>query len=536
MPALDKCIAYEDSSMALRIKVEARTTGEYWMAKVGATEEIALSFDNVSIHRAIIAIALCFVRNGSPIDRAVKAEVCHRDRKCGGYRVARSHEDPSRSDVVPINCLSSMRIPPLRVPRDLNIFKNWVKMRSVCAVLFSLCFAVTAQAQYGDSGESPAAIMESAPAASAAPSVDADGVSRANAALDAGNSAFNRKDYAAAFHHYSDACGKRQADGCGNLAWLNEQGLGVKIDYKKAAALYATACDGGSIWSCNNLGVLYERGAGVPKNRTRAASLFAKSCDHGRVEACYFLGKIYAQGDGLKQNYQRAAILHAKACEKGGIEGCYELGLLYNGGLGVAQDHAYANRLFRKACSANIEDACFEIGWNLYAGQGVAKNLAESNIFFGLLCGKGNMTACNNVGWNFENGGFGVIKNYKTAVMYYRKACEGGDSAACVNLGHSYEFVKGVSKDMDLAKAYYSKACDLGSSIGCSNYSNLTRPVQTSSLSASTWTPSSRADDGGDFIEWQNSRYQPPPYVPPPPVTPIGGSGGLYGCVSPPCM
>lgn len=146
------------------------------------------------------------------------------------------------------------------------------------------------------------------------------------------------------------------------------------------------------------------------------------------------------------------------------------------------------------------------------------------------------MTACNGVGWNLSRGGYGIAADVVSAARYFKRACGSDSPEACTNIGYAYDHGLGVNKDVTLAISYYKQACDLGNSMGCSNHDISTRPAQIAS-SRGNYSSGSTYDSGTeDFLEWERNRYIPPPYVPPPPVTPIGGSGGFYGCSSPPCM
>lgn len=98
--------------------------GECRMAKVGAGEALASSFDGVSTSMALTAIALCFTSNISAHGGGLNFEGCHHNRKRGGYRCHRGGGASLRSDAALTNRLAPLRISPLRVSRGPSVFAN----------------------------------------------------------------------------------------------------------------------------------------------------------------------------------------------------------------------------------------------------------------------------------------------------------------------------------------------------------------------------------------------------------------------------
>jgi hypothetical protein len=103
------------------------------MAKAGAGEASALTFDGVSMPMVLTAIPMCFVSNVSAHGGGLNAEGYHHDCKRGGYHCHRGGGASSRSDAVSTNRHASPRIAPLRVWRDSGVFANYAEVRAARA-------------------------------------------------------------------------------------------------------------------------------------------------------------------------------------------------------------------------------------------------------------------------------------------------------------------------------------------------------------------------------------------------------------------
>src|SRR5262249_49942446 len=134
---------------------------------------------------------------------------------------------------------------------------------------------------------------------------------------------------------YERACQKGHAEGC---RWR----AAVIDKLRRSCEL-----PGGE--GCTNLGYIHERGVGVPSDLQEAARFYRLACDAGRPIGCSNLGVLYDQGRGAGQDYAMAAKLYQKACDKGGATGCANLGYLLEKGLGTKKpDGARALALYRK--------------------------------------------------------------------------------------------------------------------------------------------------------------------------------------------
>lgn len=123
------------------------------------------------------------------------------------------------------------------------------------------------------------------PAAAAAPP-RVDPVATGNNAVNAGNAAYARKDYAAAAAQFAIACDADNASACGVLGEMYLKGEGVLANGARAAGPLAKACDAGIAVACRNLGSLYADGRGVPLRKDKALALYNNACVAGLTDAC----------------------------------------------------------------------------------------------------------------------------------------------------------------------------------------------------------------------------------------------------------
>ncbi|WAW09869.1 sel1 repeat family protein [Oxalobacter vibrioformis] len=81
------------------------------------------------------------------------------------------------------------------------------------------------------------------------------------------------------------------------LAYLYENGLGVKEDAQKAFALYTKSANKGETFSMYSLGVMYEEGRGVEKNREKAIEWYQKAASRDSTPAQKKMAEIQSKSD-----------------------------------------------------------------------------------------------------------------------------------------------------------------------------------------------------------------------------------------------
>jgi TPR repeat protein len=124
-------------------------------------------------------------------------------------------------------------------------------------------------------------------------------------ALEDGQAAYNRGDYATAVALFRPLAEQGNADAQNNLGWMYDQGSGVKQDFKEAMKWYRLAAEQGAARAEYSLGVLYYNGRGVPKNLQDAVKWYRMAAAQGDPKAQYNLGFMYANGEGVPKNLPR---------------------------------------------------------------------------------------------------------------------------------------------------------------------------------------------------------------------------------------
>ena len=80
------------------------------------------------------------------------------------------------------------------------------------------------------------------------------------------------------------------------LAWLNEEGKGLKQDYEEAELWYRKAADAGHSLSQFELAKMYDYGWGVTKDYGKAVQWYKNAADQGHLEIKVFLASLYRGG------------------------------------------------------------------------------------------------------------------------------------------------------------------------------------------------------------------------------------------------
>jgi TPR repeat protein len=120
-----------------------------------------------------------------------------------------------------------------------------------------------------------------------------------------------------------EGCDAPSAEGCTNLGYLYENGIGVSANFSEAAGYYRRACAADRPVGCSNLGILHDLGRGVKQDYAEAAKLYQKACDLGGATGCNHLGRLFEKGHGAKKpDEKRALELYRSGCDKGSDRAC----------------------------------------------------------------------------------------------------------------------------------------------------------------------------------------------------------------------
>ena len=129
-------------------------------------------------------------------------------------------------------------------------------------------------------------------------------------------------------------------------------------NYRQAFKYYKKACELNDKWGCGGLATLYDQGLGVKQNFAETFKFAKKACDLNNTPACFNLGLMYAEGQGVRQDFVNARKYYEKACDANVAEACSNLGTLHYNGQGVRQDYSTAKKYFGKACDLGYQMGC----------------------------------------------------------------------------------------------------------------------------------------------------------------------------------
>jgi len=139
----------------------------------------------------------------------------------------------------------------------------------------------------------------------------------ASEALQNGDAAYHRHDYAEAMRWDRKAADQGDAGAQSNVGWLYQNGLAVAQDYVEAMRWYRKAADQGFATAQDNIGALYFNGWGVPKDYAEAMRWFRKAADQGYAGAQKHVGLLYENGLGVARNLAQARMWMQKAAANG---------------------------------------------------------------------------------------------------------------------------------------------------------------------------------------------------------------------------
>jgi hypothetical protein len=155
-------------------------------------------------------------------------------------------------------------------------------------------------------------------------------------------------------------------------------------DYATAFHLWRPLADLGDARAQVHLGYMYANGRGVPQDYAEALKWFRKAADQGNAAAQASLGYMYANGQGIPQNYAEAVKWYRMAADQGNAAAQNNLGHLYASGQGVAHDYAEAVKLYRKAANEGLAESQDSLGGMYRDGQGVRRDYTQAYMWFSL--------------------------------------------------------------------------------------------------------------------------------------------------------
>lgn len=174
---------------------------------------------------------------------------------------------------------------------------------------------------------------------------------RAQATLEDGLAAYDRRDYATAFRILEAWAERRQALAQYKLGILYENGKGVKRDYGRALRWYRAAAEQGSAAAQHQLGFMSFFGWGVRQDYHEAARWYRRAAGQDVVTAQLQLGSMYSLGLGVRRDDGEAARWYRRAAELGDPKAQSALAFLYRAGRGVPRDDVEAHKWYSLAAA-----------------------------------------------------------------------------------------------------------------------------------------------------------------------------------------
>jgi TPR repeat protein len=255
-----------------------------------------------------------------------------------------------------------------------------------------------------------------------------------------------------------------------NLAYLYNNGIGIKKNEKTSYEYYKKAKLKGNFAALNNLASFYEEGeANVKKNIAKAIELYEKSFNYSNKKyhtPAKNLGRIFSDTEYEEYSNEKAFYWYEIAAKLGNKDAMYYLGKMYSKGNYIKRDDVKAFDWYEKSMEKGNENAKFQVAYAYNNGIGVKKDLKNAVELYKDL--KNDTTALNNLGIIYEYGGkddfgFEVKKDEVKAVEYYEDSIEKGGSYAFDNLGELYLFgTRSIDKNYEKAYSFFSRGEEKG--------------------------------------------------------------------------
>ena len=166
--------------------------------------------------------------------------------------------------------------------------------------------------------------------------VFAPGIGTAVADWQAGQTAYERGDIAAALEAWRPLAEAGDARAQAALGSLHIQGEGVAVDYEEALRWTRLAAGQGDVTGQFNMGTIYAGALGVERNYATAAEWFTRAAEQDDAASRYNLGILYARGLGVPRDDEEALFMLSTATI---ITGDPEAKLLEIGA--AAENYAY---------------------------------------------------------------------------------------------------------------------------------------------------------------------------------------------------
>jgi TPR repeat protein len=265
-----------------------------------------------------------------------------------------------------------------------------------------------------------------------------------------------------AFHWFSLAADRGNADAEAQVGNCYFTGRGVGQDYRMAAKWYRRAADHNHYEAMKSLGYMLLNGLGVEKDMPAARYWTEKAAKEGHNRrAMLNMGAICSQepnGAGMAESFR----WYKQSAELGDPLACFELArFYYNGWGGVSTNEAsYREWLFR-AADLGCTEAQFFVGQIYRAGVGVSADEGIALKWYHKAAEKNEPRALYDLAvlcWQDKSNRTALAK----ASDYMRRAAEGGHRDAQFNYAVSLFRGDAGTLDFEAGKRWLAKAAENG--------------------------------------------------------------------------
>jgi|SRR5574344_78704 TPR repeat protein len=203
--------------------------------------------------------------------------------------------------------------------------------------------------------------------------------------------------------------------------------VALDVTQKQAIDWISQAASQNMIEAQYILAFLYENGIGVKQDYTRAMSLYKLAAEHDHIKSKTKLGELYIVHGSEKQKKDGVEILKQTIDQNNSAEAKTFLGYAYNKGLGVNQDFDQAYYWYKAAADVDVATAQFNLAVMIANGHGEKKDLKKVTFWIDQAAHNGLPDAMMALCIMYERG-IGVPRNTQNAKFWCKKANENGNT------------------------------------------------------------------------------------------------------------
>ena len=279
------------------------------------------------------------------------------------------------------------------------------------------------------------------------------------------------KDFQQALTLLRHAVSLGDPDAMFTLAYLTQEGIGVKKDTPAAVKLLESAAQKGHGGSMMNLGSYWSDPA--HKDDAKAAGYFRTAMERGIPGAGLRFGALCYAGRGVERDVVRAAAAFSSDAIKGDSMAQNLYGVMLFTGEGTGKNPAEAVEWFSKSAKQGFAPALNNLGV-LARLSNSKEGVEEAFRLFTRSAEKGYAPARRNLAQMYIDGA-GTAVDYKKARELAEAAAAQGDASAYQMLGMMEMLAIGTERNPEKAAGYYLKSAEKGYAPACLQLSEMYR-------------------------------------------------------------